>query len=949
MNKRLISILPALLLAYTGSRYEQLQSWQLASMPSCIIGGIRGRTMPSLHTDLRLELDTAKVDHQDLVGVKLDNAKCFDRILPAHTCALFLAFGLPKAFVSFYLRIYQSLHRHMAYKGWICPVATTAPNGVVQGCSLSLLAINVHTKVWVHLLELLPGLSMRAYVDDAYIWCKLRNIAVLTQAVQVTRLWDELVGQKLNDHKSTIWGTSTKARKAVLQALPGMKLALVFDALGARIYTSDKDDFHFASCTLEQACNAVDCIGALPIPVRVRSQLVGAKAIAKLTYTTHISKTPKAALTKIQNSVARALWRDRPGIRSKHLVLLFFGKPWRVDPFIAIAYNCILDVFRYCFEIPGAYHKLRYTAQHGPNNKHSVAALVRKACETLFIDVTEDLDLQIHDSPPIRFGSICPKDFARVLQAIACQAQYRSIAARKRKDICKPGGLIDMHLSTMFLKRPTFDTPAFPSATMHFESVLVGCTLTKDRLCASGWAENSLCRFCAAKKETMPHLIFDCKAYAALTSCPALHEFGGMLGIYEHPVMIASRRLRQHVIQDTIVQEFCPDLPAIDFWTDGSVLWPKQFWITSAAYAIISQSGLVVESGPVYALALSSYVPELWAIWRSFARTGQPVRVFTDNQAVANNFQYMIQTNSIRREWSCWHWWTIIWQTWRTRRAVSDKPLEAYWIPAHLLEQYPDYAICDALAQTVGSTSQHILHNRWADREAKSQAFKHSLVKPETQRYVEPAVLAHQEWLTKLHVHLATHEVAKPSFQDQASADVIDTEALTIHSAPTFFPRWDWNVSAHLFPWKPKIPADLAPPKRWKHSKHDWMQITSFLGQLRWRSDSHASAAFCELALQLHAQGFHLENHTELTIHDLLTRVRQCLQFLMKDPACQVCPGSLVPGHAKSEGRVLCQGAVVGAVPCYSNESLCLLAQAIGTGAGRTTQSWAVPLSSLHF
>lgn len=951
MNKRLISILPALLLAYTGSRYEQLQSWQLDTMPSCIIGGIRGRTMPSLHTALRLELDIAKVDNDDLVGVKLDKAKCFDRILPTHTCALFLAFGLPKSFVSFYLRIYQGLHRHMAYKGWVSPIATTAPNGVVQGCSLSLLAINVHTKVWVHLLELLPGLSMRAYVDDAYIWCKLHNIAVLTQAVQVTRHWDELIGQKLNDNKSTIWGTSTKARKAIAQALPEMKLALVFDALGARIYTSNKDDFQFAASTLEQACNAVECIGALPIPVHVRSQLVGAKAIAKLTYTTHISKTPKAALTKIQNCVAKALWRDRPGIRSKHLVLLFFGKPWRVDPFIAVAYNCLLDVFRYCFEIQDAYHKLRYSAQHGSHNKNSVAALVRKACETLFIEVTDDLDLCIHNSPPIRFGSVCPKDFAKVLQALACQAQYRSIAARKRKDICKPGGLIDMHLSTLFLKRPTFETPAFPTATMHFESVLVGCTLTKDRLCASGWADDSLCRFCAAKKETMPHLLFECKTYAALTSSPNLHEFGGnfpMLGIYEHPEAIAAKRLRQIDIQDIAPQEFIPDQPVLEFWTDGSVLWPKQFWITSAAYAIISQSGSVVESGPVFALALSSYVPELWAIWRTFAQASQAIRVFTDNQAVARNFQYMFRHNKIQKSWSCWHWWKVIWRTWSERCEICAQPLDVIWIPAHLLEEFPDFAISDTLAQTVGSTRKNILHNRWADREAKLQAYKYSLVRPETQRLVEPATLAHQEWLTKLHVHLATHEVAKPAFQDTASAAVIDTDALTLDNAPEFFPKWAWDAPAALFPWKPKIPSDLPPPAKWKHSLHDWRQIVTFLSQLRWRTAPHASAAFCELALQMHAQGYELEKHADLTIHDLLTRVRQCLQFLVKDPTCQACPGSLVPGHAKSEGRVLCQGAVVGAVPCFSNRCLFLLAQAVGTGAGRTTQSWAVPLSCLH-
>ena len=208
MNKRLITILPALLLAYTGTRFEQLQTWQIASMPSCIIGGVKGRTMPSLHTALRLEIDHARESQHHLVGIKLDKAKCFDRLIPAFTAALFLAFGLPAFIVSVFHRMYTGLKTHIAYKGWVSPVPTTAANGVVQGCSLSLIAINVHTKVWVHTLELLPEISMRAFVDDAYLWCRVQNLATLSQAIHVTRLWDELNGQQLNDSKSSVWGTS---------------------------------------------------------------------------------------------------------------------------------------------------------------------------------------------------------------------------------------------------------------------------------------------------------------------------------------------------------------------------------------------------------------------------------------------------------------------------------------------------------------------------------------------------------------------------------------------------------------------------------------------------------------------------------------------------------------------------------------------------------------------
>ena len=62
--------------------------------------------------------------------------------------------------------------------------------------------MNAYNKVWYHLIENLPGISVRAYIDDAYLWCRILNLHHLQTAIQVTRVWDALVGQKLNPDKS---------------------------------------------------------------------------------------------------------------------------------------------------------------------------------------------------------------------------------------------------------------------------------------------------------------------------------------------------------------------------------------------------------------------------------------------------------------------------------------------------------------------------------------------------------------------------------------------------------------------------------------------------------------------------------------------------------------------------------------------------------------------------
>ena len=79
----------------------------------------------------------------------------------------------------------------MASRSWTSPIATTHANGVAHTYSLSILAMNVYSKVWLHLLEHLPGIMIRAYIDDAYLWRRLQHAQSLQVALQVTEVWDQ--------------------------------------------------------------------------------------------------------------------------------------------------------------------------------------------------------------------------------------------------------------------------------------------------------------------------------------------------------------------------------------------------------------------------------------------------------------------------------------------------------------------------------------------------------------------------------------------------------------------------------------------------------------------------------------------------------------------------------------------------------------------------------------
>lgn len=94
LNKKLITILPALLIAYTGARFAQLHEWQNTTMPTSILGGIRGRHMSDLFNQLRLDIDDAKLQDETLMASNLIKAKPSTGLF--HT--LSLLFFLPLAF-----------------------------------------------------------------------------------------------------------------------------------------------------------------------------------------------------------------------------------------------------------------------------------------------------------------------------------------------------------------------------------------------------------------------------------------------------------------------------------------------------------------------------------------------------------------------------------------------------------------------------------------------------------------------------------------------------------------------------------------------------------------------------------------------------------------------------------------------------------------------------------
>ena len=922
LQKRLITLLPVILLAYTGARFVHLKHWQMVVMPHQLQGGIPKRHMAAIHTRFALSLDHNRNEKCDLIGVKIDKAKCFDRIIPSYAAALMLAFGVPKRIVVMFVKIYQDMSKHLSYKAWVQPQSTHGPNGVAQGCSLSLIAINVHMKVWIHLLDVLPSVTAQAFVDDAYLWTKLINKHQLAQAIRITQMWDELAGQSMNASKCVVWGSSSTARKEVKSLFPDMQCALEIEILGVHIQTSNRTAMHFSDDKTAKIIADVRNISCLPISCAQKAKIIGAKVIPQCTYNAAINMIPARALARIQGEIVTSLWKNRPHWRAKFLVFAFLCKPHRVEPMCARHYNSILDVCRYLQLFPC--ERLRFNdLLKSCHHKHAIVQRVRDAFAFFHIDLRADGMLALAGKPLCALHQLGHRDVRPVLQQLAKHVCYEKAGLQSRKDIRNPTGILDFWLSTSFLRNQTARTEGEIPDSAFFEAQLVGCVLTNDRLAAAKRVEHSTCRMCSSSKESLPHLVRECTQIRHDNPPPPAHELGAnfeLLGIVEHPVSVLLHRLQVSDPSAIPPGTWDPHQSKQTLWTDGSVQWPTHFMLSCAGFAVVNSHGVVVQSGPVQHWNLSSYTAELWAAIWAFATASGPIQIRTDCKSLANHFNELVGTEDIKEDWPLTFWWQFVLTLFTARRQLHACPLECVWIPAHTLEGTPEYLLTPAAATQHGTTVTDIVHNRRADSAAKKAALSNAAIHQRMYDTLCSCVKERQEWLTQLSKMIGTTAPPRELESD-------DEENVEAEDPVQRFPLLPWHEGQQNYTWQAHDLDTLTSPVGWPSSNINWRAFATFLCSLKWSTDPGHKVSYTELAVMLVQRRHKLDLFEDefFTFASLSSTLKKWCRFLQKKLEGRLLPGSHDAHDHHAWGKTMPCGVILGGRPWRSPNELSFL------------------------
>ena len=957
LQKRLISLLPIFLLCYTSLRYRQLQQWQQTQMPQQLFGGIKNRQMSQLQTKVRLSLDDARQTGNHIVGIKLDKAKCFDRLVPNIASALMIAFGVPVNVVRFFTQIYAKLQRILSYKNWTSTVQTTCANGVVQGDSLSLIAINVHMAMWSKLIDKLPGMFAAVYVDDSYLWTKLDNCRILREAIDLTIKWDTLTGQLVNSNKSSTWASNTAGRKALAIEFPDMVHEKIVEVLGARIQTCNQKTTAWDTCKTQKILRDLKSIKALPCPVAIKEHIIGLKISPQLAFVPHLSAVPKKDLKEVQDQLVSIIWKNRPMWRCRWLIIALLANPHRSEPFLARAFNCIIETVCYLKTCqPHDRQIWQNQCQHQQVFPNSLLENFRQACVLLGIKHDSPFHIAFFETIPVCFLDFGKKELRFLLKTVVRHQAYKFATQVKRKDIKPCQGILNYPLTQKFPKSLQKLYVDGISLKSFWESQSVGCTLTNDRKAKAGLCESNLCRFCKEVPESLEHIINECSNPPHKELKPQCPDNCGpnfkLLGIVETtPDQVASR-LSTSCVTCIPVQSWTQDNMHLfqQIWTDGSCDHSDLFWETCGGYACVNEYGQCIHSGPVHHICLSSYTTELWAILWAFCNANHPIECRSDSKSVVDQIQILIDTHEVSPEWMHFEWWCFLKTILLQRCQIHPTPLKVTWIPAHVLEELPCELISHKLAQSYKTTWDDIFCNRRADKCAKEACKQNKSDSGCVLQDSFQKISKWQHWLTLVSSAIACREPeSNPSDSSgcngnaniERDAPGIPPSELTVSHPTSYFeaclPKWFWNPPNGTI-WVSDFPLETSLVSYALIPQNDWFKAIEFFRSLEWITNGNHKTAFLELAFLSWDQGFRFEKGNNPA--ECATLLRKCAnQALKYHKDLKLFPGE-ISSKAKSNGKTFPAGMIVSAYPKINQISLKRIAIHYFNGKTQCLKDW---------
>ena len=216
-------------------------------------------------------------------------------------------------------------------------------NGIIQGCPLSVVLLNLLVNVWARAVCFeAPAALPCGYAEDT--GATSTESTPIQQVLDVTGRFATITRQTLNASKSHVWSTSAELQHELDgMSVLGDKVPTTRGGrlLGAHISYVQNMRNDLARKRVQRGVDVAERIRWAPLPMQIRVRLISSLVLPASLYGSWAGCIVSRLLESLTCAVMRAIWGTTRKLRSRDIVLTLFVPGHLVDPRQACVYQCL--------------------------------------------------------------------------------------------------------------------------------------------------------------------------------------------------------------------------------------------------------------------------------------------------------------------------------------------------------------------------------------------------------------------------------------------------------------------------------------------------------------------------------------------------------------------------------------------------------------------------------
>ena len=524
-DMRPITVMSTLYRLWSAIRVNSVLQWQEGWASPALMGFRNLLGCEDVFWQMGLDIESALLQGSRLCGLSIDFSKAFDRVPREHVFRLAERLGLPQFILEPLKAMYGQLQRRFKIGGCLSD-AFQSTNGILQGCPLSIILLNLLMQVWCNAAESL-GADPKCYADDANASCeKPQEVLGL---LEMSGTFSRLTGMKLNIGKILVWALKPRDRRFFFRNFfkgkpeeECPKISLGDRLLGAQMQYSKRNPGKSGLTerfqTAEDACTRIESV---PLGMYDRGQLVEAVVIPKILFDTCISPLSKRAMNKWRAACARAIWGRGARFRCNENLFTLLCRGHAADPLQASIIRIIKSskrmLTRYQQHREQLLAVLRVRTEADQRNIMGPGKQLMWALEQVGWVMDESFHVSTRNGRQEFSLLEIDDEFMEHVQREDLRALVSTAAATRRPnelDGIQHG--IDREITLGLYNKST------PEDQQVLQCLFTGCVPCRDRKYRIKKHQSPSCFFCRGHPpETLEHILHECPAWDHLRTISA--------------------------------------------------------------------------------------------------------------------------------------------------------------------------------------------------------------------------------------------------------------------------------------------------------------------------------------------------------------------------------------------------------------------------------------------